>query len=123
MFASSEIHRSGFTVESESRGIVVFWRYVDEKFLGVLESTLGFDLEFLSVAELGVGSGLDGMVTTLSSSPGSVLPRQDTDYLHWLVRDGRDEPLLLVRQKVSPRSFDERWVTGSVLVFVRGKQA
>ena len=136
-FAASEIHRSdpGTTRspidgsetfipleerhkyrQGPSRGILLFWRYFDEKYVQSIEKAVGFELDFIPFDEARTRRDLDEITATVLSSPKAITSRGDSDHIYWLQRDARGEPHMLVRQNVPPRSFDTRWVTAPVLV-------
>jgi diguanylate cyclase (GGDEF)-like protein len=102
--------------QGPSRGILLFWRYFDEKYVRGIEKSLGFGLDFVPFDEAKTRGDLDDIIAAVLSSPETITPRGDSDHIYWLQQDARGEALLLVRQDVSPRSFDTRWVTVPVLV-------
>lgn len=136
-FASSEIHRDDpETIPAEtggsekfipleerplyregpSRGTLVIWRYFDEKYVRKIEENTGFDLDFVPLSAAKARPDSKEVLATLSKSPERITPRGISDSIFWLQPDAKGEPLMLVRQKVPPRTFDARWVTVPVIV-------
>jgi len=102
--------------QGPSRGVLLFWRYFDEKYMRGIEESLGFGLDFVPFDEAKTRGDLDDIIAAILSSPEEITFRGESDHIYWLQRDARGEPLHIVRQKVPHRTFDTRWVTFPVLV-------
>ena len=100
----------------EPKGVLIFWHAVDDKLVSKIEANLNSQLSFIEIDEARKDFELATALTNVLHDRDRILPRDEDDFLYWILDDVAGEPVLLVQQKAEKPIFSTSWLTESVIV-------
>jgi len=98
------------------RGILIFWRLLDEHYFSLVGKNLQTDMRFVALPEATKDVFLSSVLERLKLQSVEQLPRDEQGNLYWTLRDSANKPLFLVEQSTEERGFSEDLLSSTVIV-------
>lgn len=96
-----------------ARGMLVFWRLIDDDLIRDLGRITGAELELVSAVDVFNNPNLKPRLELLAAESAPFLPRDGQNNLYWAIFDFAERPLYLVRQSAGPRVFEDGAISRS----------
>lgn len=99
------------------RGVLIFWRLIDDRFVREFSMRIKVDLELLPLDDA-LELALTNRLQQLQGSVTDFLPRDAQGNLYWLLPDLLGRPHFLVRQNAEARAFSTQLMSLSSLISI-----